>query len=162
VARRVIAMIVLNAAEEREFVIRPHVKLERREPRPPAVVDPFGVLAVALPARLPVAFEQSARVIGERTEQLGATKVCCSEAHCHRDSDEPPGRAAPPHLQPPPVTRCKDAAVITVEMTPSSHPVNAQLGKNEYFGTEMSREMQRRRLRDRRGLAGPACQAASR
>src|SRR5581483_6039725 len=64
--RVVVAMLVLDPAEERELVIRPHVELERLHAWPPAVVHAFGVLPVGFAARLPVAFEQRGRAVAER------------------------------------------------------------------------------------------------
>ena len=51
-------MIVLDAAKQRELVVRPHVELERRQPGPFAVVDALGVLPVGFAAGLPVSFEE--------------------------------------------------------------------------------------------------------
>src|SRR5262249_54433229 len=80
VGRGVLAVLVLNAAEERELMIRPHVELERRQPGPTAVVDALAVLAVAFAARLPVALEHRARVIGEGTELRLAERGRTEEA----------------------------------------------------------------------------------
>src|SRR5262249_14807037 len=120
ISRCVITMLVLDPAEQRELVIRAHVELERREPWPLAVVHPLGVMAVALAARLPVAFEERARVIRKWTEQLSATKVCRGDAHGHcKAADQLPFRTAPRHLCRPPVpptarTRPHRAEIRTV------------------------------------------------
>ena len=53
-----IAMLVLNPAIQREFVVRTHMELERRQPGPPAIVHTLGVCAIGFAARLPVSFEK--------------------------------------------------------------------------------------------------------
>src|SRR6185295_9875984 len=100
--RSMIAMVVLDAAIQREFVIRPHVKLERRKPWPFSVVDAFGVGAIVFAAGLPVSFEQSRSMVGERTEELGLCHRCDPEAAGNRTScNQLPFRAAPGHRLPP-------------------------------------------------------------
>src|SRR5438093_13471390 len=64
------SMLVLNAAKQRELVVRTHVQLERLHAGPASVVDAFGILAVRFAARLPVALQHCARAIGEWPEEL--------------------------------------------------------------------------------------------
>src|SRR5205823_13926780 len=54
--RRVIAVLVLDAADERAVVVRAHVDLEGRQAGPLPVVDALTVLPVAFTAGLPVTF----------------------------------------------------------------------------------------------------------
>src|SRR5262245_29703568 len=92
--RAVIAMFVLNAAEERELVVRTHVQLEWTEARPSAVIDALTILSIALAARLPVAFEHRTGVIGERTE-LRLAKSRRAKATGDRESCNPLPRPTP-------------------------------------------------------------------
>src|SRR5437870_8514257 len=87
-------MPVLDAAKERELVIRTHVQFEWTEAGPSPVVDALAVLPVAIAARLPVALEHRTRVIGERTE-LRVAEHCCTEASNDRESCNPLPLRAP-------------------------------------------------------------------
>src|SRR5437870_3666175 len=90
-------MLVLDSAIQREFMIRPHVELERAEARPLAVVYPLRVLAVPFATGLPVAFEQGARVIRQRAE-LRVAQRGHTEARRDREScNELPLRAPAGH-----------------------------------------------------------------
>ena len=71
-------MDVLDALEDREFAARSHVDFELADAVDDVIVDALGVLAVVFAARLPVALEHVARIIGERTPQL----VCIDRADC--------------------------------------------------------------------------------
>src|SRR5262249_18541699 len=70
VGRFVIAVRVLDAGEDRELAPRPHVDFVLPDAVHHMVVDTFGVLPVAIAARLPVPFEHVARIAAERAEQL--------------------------------------------------------------------------------------------
>ena len=61
----VIAMLALNALEEREIALRSEVHLESAGAVRDMVVHALAVPAVGLAARLPVAFENAAGVVGE-------------------------------------------------------------------------------------------------
>ena len=61
--RLVIAMVVLDAAIQRELMVRPHVQFERRQPGPFAVVNPLRIGPVAFTTGLPVSFEERRPVI---------------------------------------------------------------------------------------------------
>ena len=60
-----VAVLFLNAAEQRELTIRTEVKLEAPDAGRVAIVDALGVLVVAVAARLPVAFENRSAAIVE-------------------------------------------------------------------------------------------------
>src|SRR5260370_918286 len=64
----VVAMALLDAAEEREFVMRSHVQLEGAYAGPLAVVHTLAVLPISLAARLPVPFEHRAAPIRQGRE----------------------------------------------------------------------------------------------
>ena len=68
VRRRMIAVLFLNALEDRELGAWAHVHLELRDAVDDVVVDALGVAAVALAARLPAALQDVARIVGERRE----------------------------------------------------------------------------------------------
>src|SRR5260221_5474104 len=87
-------MLILHAAEQREFVIRPHVQLEGSKTREPGVVHTFGVLAVAFSTGLPVPFEHRPRSIVERGK-LRKSNYRESQAHCRRESGHQLPPAAP-------------------------------------------------------------------
>ena len=61
----VLAVLVLDAREDRELAPRAQVHLELADAVDDVIVDALGVLPVAAPARLPVAFEDVARVADE-------------------------------------------------------------------------------------------------
>src|SRR5712692_5056894 len=101
--RVVRAVLVLDSAIQREFVIRAHVQLEWTEAGPLAVIDALAVLAVALAAGLPVAFEQRARVITEGPELRVAQRRHTETGRDHESCNEVPLRAPAGHLLQPPV-----------------------------------------------------------
>ena len=68
--RLVIAVRILHAGEDRELAARPHVHLELGDAVDDVIVHTLGVLAVAVAARLPIAFEDVPGIVAERAEQL--------------------------------------------------------------------------------------------
>src|SRR4029077_7007804 len=109
---RVIAMLILDAAIEREFVVRPHVQLERRHTGPFSVVDALGVGAIDLAAGLPVTLEECRSMVCERTEQLCLCNRRDPQATGHRNScNQLPFRAAPGHLSTSCPIHCKSFAM---------------------------------------------------
>src|SRR5438094_7025946 len=92
-----VAMVVLDAAKERELVIGTHMQLKRPQTGQFPVVDTLGVLAVVLAARLPVALEHRACAIVVRRKLRGADGDR-SKHGCHREPcNHAPVRAAPGH-----------------------------------------------------------------
>src|SRR5436190_16687529 len=67
-------MGVLDAFEDRELAPRSHVDLELPDAVDDVVVDALGVLPVVFAARLPVAFENVARIVREGTPELGTVR----------------------------------------------------------------------------------------
>src|SRR3984893_8166529 len=63
VGRRVVAMLVLDALEDRKFIARAHVQLEAADPVDDVVIDALRVMTVILAARLPAAFQDVAGVV---------------------------------------------------------------------------------------------------
>src|SRR3954467_9495219 len=101
-----VAVGVLDAAVQGEFMVRAHVQLERRQPGPFPVVDTFGVLTVALTARLPIAFQQGCSMVGKRAEELRLCNRRDPEASCHRNTCNPlPFRMSPRHRSSPAIDR---------------------------------------------------------
>ena len=68
VGRRVLAVLVLDALEDRELGPWTHVHFELRDAVDDVVVDALGVASVALAARLPAALQDVARIVGKRCE----------------------------------------------------------------------------------------------
>src|SRR5206468_6166848 len=89
-------MRFLHAFEQGEFATRPEVDLELADAADGVVVDAFGVLAVTLPARLPVPFENVSCVVGERRElRLGPTHTREGDdggGSRRKDTSERPGQ----------------------------------------------------------------------
>ncbi len=94
--RLVFAMRVLHALEDRELAPRPHVDLEQADAVDDVIVDALGVGAVALAARLPVAFENIAGVVGKRPEQLGRRGMFAEQRRRRAHPDEKPGSPGEP------------------------------------------------------------------
>src|SRR5712691_9516935 len=95
-------MIVLDSTKQREFVIRTHVQFEWFQARPFPVVDALAVL--------PVAFEQRARVIGERAELRVADRGHAEAGSDRKSCNHSPFRAAHAHGRTPCSAYCKDVA----------------------------------------------------
>src|SRR6266545_1420041 len=66
--RRMLAMLRPDSPKQGELMVRTHMEFKWVHAWPFAVVHPFGVLAVSIAARLPIAFEPRLRSIGEGTE----------------------------------------------------------------------------------------------
>ena len=77
IGRAVVAMLLLNAKEERELVLRPEMQFEWGKPWPAPVVHTLGIFA-ALPARLPISFQHRAAAIIKGCE-LGGRQRCRAE-----------------------------------------------------------------------------------
>src|SRR4029079_6397860 len=60
--RRVLAVLILHADEDPELVARAEVHFELPNAVDDVIVDPFGVVAVAIATRLPAAFEDMPRI----------------------------------------------------------------------------------------------------
>src|SRR5262249_60450023 len=65
VGRRVVAMLILDALEYGELALGPQMHLEHTDAVHDVVVHALTVAAVRFAARLPVAFENGAGVVGE-------------------------------------------------------------------------------------------------
>ena len=99
-------MLFLYATKQGELAVGTEVKLEAAEPRRGAVEDALGVLTVVLAARLPVAFEDGAAAISERSE-LGMSQFGATETDGHRDGrNELPAVLATQFISPA-SARCK-------------------------------------------------------
>ena len=89
VRRIVLAVLVLDAREDRELPARPDMDLELRHAVDDMVVDPLGVVTVRLLARLPVAFEDVARVAVIRDQLLSGGRAADRGLSALRASSEP-------------------------------------------------------------------------
>ena len=72
VGRIVLAVLVLDATEDRELVTRTEVHLELPHAVHDVIVDPLRVAAALVLARLPVALEDVTRVARVGNEVLGS------------------------------------------------------------------------------------------
>ena len=85
-----IAVLVLDIVEDREFAARAHVDLELADAVHDVVVHPFGVAAVRFAARLPVTFEDVPRIARKRRE-LRRSGAGGGNHRRREETDENPG-----------------------------------------------------------------------
>lgn len=93
-----VAVGVLNAAKERELVIRAHVQLERLHPGPFAVINPLAVLPISFAARLPIALEHRAAPVRERCELCMAQRREAETARQRECRNQTPLQSTMLHL----------------------------------------------------------------
>jgi hypothetical protein len=86
-----VAVGVLHAGENPELAPRPHVDLELADAVDHVVVDALGVLPVPIAARLPVAFEDVARVGRIRRELPRCRRHGRERPHQRTHTGEEPG-----------------------------------------------------------------------
>jgi hypothetical protein len=67
-----VAMTLLDSAEESKLMVRAKMEFEWWQTRPPAVVDPLGILPIPVATGLPVAFDDGTCSVVEGCELRNA------------------------------------------------------------------------------------------